>query len=158
MNCSEFLAQLGDFLDNQVTTGLVAELQTHLEGCEHCVITMRTTRKTIEIYRNHEVYELPVELRERLQTAILAKCKRAAEASAGSTAAGAEGEGAYGLRKYCFLFIEPTALPPLPTNPTPWTGAPCSRLPRTWVEHDRAKPVLLSFPSKKQEYKSHRKA
>jgi len=26
MNCSEFLAQLGDFLDNQVPTGLVAEL------------------------------------------------------------------------------------------------------------------------------------
>jgi hypothetical protein len=76
MNCSEFLAQLGDFLDNQVPTGLVADLQVHLEGCEHCVITMRTTQKTIEIYRNHEIYELPAELRERLQAAILAKCKK----------------------------------------------------------------------------------
>jgi hypothetical protein len=54
MNCSEFLAQLGDFLDNQVPTGLVADLQAHLDGCEHCVITMQTTRKTIQIYRNHE--------------------------------------------------------------------------------------------------------
>jgi Putative zinc-finger len=76
MTCTEFLAQLGDFLDNQVTTGLVADLQDHLEGCEHCVITMQTTRKTIEIYRNHEVYELPAGLRERLQAAILAKCKK----------------------------------------------------------------------------------
>ena len=31
-------------------------------------------------------------------------------------------------------------------SPAPWTGAPCSRLPRTWVEHDGAKPLLfLSF-------------
>jgi len=51
-------------------------LQVHLEGCEHCVITMRTTQKTIEIYRNHEIYELPAGLRERLQAAILAKCKK----------------------------------------------------------------------------------
>jgi hypothetical protein len=70
------LAQLGDFLDNQVPTGLVAELQAHLEGCEHCLITMQTTQKTIQIYRNHEVYELPAALRERLQAAILAKCKK----------------------------------------------------------------------------------
>jgi hypothetical protein len=37
---------------------------------------MRTTQKTIEIYRNHEIYELPSGLRERLQAAILAKCKK----------------------------------------------------------------------------------
>jgi hypothetical protein len=76
MNCSEFLAQLGDFIDNQVPTGLVAELQAHLDGCDHCVITMQTTQKTIQIYRNHEVYELPPELRNRLEAAILAKCKK----------------------------------------------------------------------------------
>jgi hypothetical protein len=58
MNCSEFLAQLGDFLDNQVPTGLVAELQTHLEGCEHCLITMRTTQKTIQIYLRFPLHQL----------------------------------------------------------------------------------------------------
>jgi hypothetical protein len=76
MTCSEFLAELGEFLDEKVSTGLRADLEAHLEGCEHCVITMQTTRKTIEIYRNHEIYELPLGIRERLQTAILAKCKK----------------------------------------------------------------------------------
>jgi hypothetical protein len=76
MNCSEFLARLGEYLDKQAPTGLMAELEGHLEGCEHCVITMQTTRKTIEVYRNHEIYELPSGLRERLQSAILAKCKK----------------------------------------------------------------------------------
>jgi hypothetical protein len=75
LTCSEFLAQLDDLIDNQVTTTLRADLEEHLSGCEHCVITLNTTRQTIEIYRKHEVYPLPEELRSRLQKAILAKCK-----------------------------------------------------------------------------------
>ena len=59
MTCSEFLAELGDFLDDKVGLSLRADLEAHLRDCEHCVITMTTTRKTIEIYRNHEIYELP---------------------------------------------------------------------------------------------------
>ena len=76
MTCTEFIAQLDDLLEDRVTTTLRADLEEHLRGCEHCVITMNTTRKTIEIYRSHELYELPYELRVRLQKAILAKCKK----------------------------------------------------------------------------------
>lgn len=76
MTCTEFLAQLDDLIDENVTTAMRADLEEHLRGCEHCVITLNTTRKTIEIYRSHEIYELPNELRERLQKAILAKCKK----------------------------------------------------------------------------------
>jgi hypothetical protein len=76
MTCTEFMSQLGDVLDIQAGTGLRADLEAHLVECEHCVITLNTTRKTIEIYRNYEIYELPDELRDRLQKAILAKCKQ----------------------------------------------------------------------------------
>ena len=76
MTCTEFIAQLDDLLEDRVTTTLRTDLEEHLRGCEHCVITMNTTRKTIEIYRSHELYELPNELRVRLQKAILAKCKK----------------------------------------------------------------------------------
>ena len=76
MPCSEFLAELDDLIDNSVTPSLRADLELHLRECDHCVITLNTTRKTIEIYRQHELYELPTSLRERLQAAILAKCKR----------------------------------------------------------------------------------
>ncbi len=75
MTCSEFLAELDDLIDNTVSAVLRADLEQHLKECEHCVITLSTTRKTIEVYRNYELYELPANLRERLQAAILAKCK-----------------------------------------------------------------------------------
>jgi 5S rRNA maturation endonuclease (ribonuclease M5) len=76
VTCTEFLAKLDDLLDDVVASPLRSELEEHLRGCEHCVVTLNTTRKTIEIYRTHEIYELPNELRERLEAAILAKCRK----------------------------------------------------------------------------------
>lgn len=66
---------LDDLIDDTVPTQTRLELQEHLHGCEHCEVTLSTTRKTIEIYRSHEVYELPNSVRERLHAAIIARCK-----------------------------------------------------------------------------------
>jgi len=76
VTCTEFLAQLDDLIDDAVTSKMRADLQEHLRGCEHCEVTLNTTRKTIEIYRSHEIYDLPAGLRERLHTAIMARCKK----------------------------------------------------------------------------------
>jgi hypothetical protein len=76
VTCTEFLAQLDDLIDDAVTTQMRADLQEHLRDCDHCVVTLNTTRKTIEIYRSHEIYELPAGLRERLHSAIMARCKK----------------------------------------------------------------------------------
>ena len=76
MTCTEFLAQLDEMLDQDVAIPLRTDLQEHLRCCEHCEITLSTTRKTIQIYRSHEIYELPDDLRDRLHTAIMAKCKK----------------------------------------------------------------------------------
>ncbi len=75
MTCSEFLALLDELIDDDVSAQTRSMLQEHLQGCEHCEVTLSTTRKTIEIYRSHEVYELPASVRERLHAAIMARCK-----------------------------------------------------------------------------------
>ena len=76
MTCSEFLTLLDDLIDDSVNNETRTELEKHLRGCEHCEVTFNTTRKTIEIYRSHEIYELPSGLRERLHAAIMARCKK----------------------------------------------------------------------------------
>jgi hypothetical protein len=63
-------------LDQDAAIPLRADLEEHLRNCEHCEITLSTTRTTIQIYRSHELYELPEDLRERLHEAILAKCRK----------------------------------------------------------------------------------
>jgi anti-sigma factor RsiW len=62
-------------IDDDVSAQTRSMLQEHLNGCEHCEVTLSTTRKTIEIYRSHEVYELPNSVRQRLHDAIMARCK-----------------------------------------------------------------------------------
>ena len=76
MKCKEFLQELTDYLDGKITDSLRAELDEHLHWCHECHVVMNTTKKTIEIYRDNEVYELPEDLRSRLHQAILAKCKK----------------------------------------------------------------------------------
>lgn len=76
VTCTEFLSLLDDLIDGTAAAGLRADLQEHLDGCEHCEITLETTRKTIQIYRSHELYEMPAGLRERLHKAIMSRCKK----------------------------------------------------------------------------------
>ncbi len=67
---------LDDLIDDSVSTEMRADLQNHLRGCEHCEVTLSTTRKTIQIYRSHEIYDMPSSLRERLHAAIMSRCKK----------------------------------------------------------------------------------
>ena len=69
---------LDDLIDDAVTSRVRADLQDHLRTCDHCVVTLNTTRKTIQIYREHasEIYEMPAGVRERLHAAIMARCKK----------------------------------------------------------------------------------
>ena len=75
MKCKDFLNELNDFLDGSLDPKLKAELEEHLVWCHHCYVVCDTTKKTIQIYRENDVYELPDPIREKLQTAILQKCK-----------------------------------------------------------------------------------
>jgi hypothetical protein len=48
-------------------------------------VVMNTTKKTIEIYRDNQIYELPEDLRNRLHQAIMTKCRGSKTAKKTST-------------------------------------------------------------------------
>lgn len=76
MNCTEFLANLTDYFDAKTAATLRSELEQHMSGCDHCHVTVNTTRQTIEIYRNDKLYELPDSIRTQLQQTVLTKCAK----------------------------------------------------------------------------------
>ena len=76
MTCSEFLKELTDYLDNTIAQRTRVELEDHLQWCHNCYVVCNTTKRTIEIYRDSELFELPDDLRNRLRTAIISKCKQ----------------------------------------------------------------------------------
>ena len=75
MTCSEFLKELTDYLDGAMDAQTKAELEDHLQWCHNCYVVCNTTKMTIEIYRESHLYELPDDLRGRLRSAIVSKCK-----------------------------------------------------------------------------------
>ena len=81
MKCTEFLKELNEYLDGVLDARTKSELDDHLAWCHNCYVVCDTTKKTIQIYKNTEVYDLPDELRTRLQSAIQAKCQAKKKAS-----------------------------------------------------------------------------
>ncbi len=75
MTCTDFLSQLTDYFDGQISPELLEEVRAHLADCSHCEVVLNTTRQTIEVYRGNDIYEISTELRERLHSAIMAKCR-----------------------------------------------------------------------------------
>jgi anti-sigma factor RsiW len=75
VKCTEFLQELTDYLDGKISENLKIELDEHLHWCHECHVVMNTTKKTIEIYRDNELYELPESLRSRLHDATMTKCR-----------------------------------------------------------------------------------
>jgi anti-sigma factor RsiW len=77
VTCTDFLSKMTDYFDGQIAPDLLQEVRAHLCECHHCEVVVNTTRQTIEIYRDNEIYEFSPELRERLHAAIMAKCTKA---------------------------------------------------------------------------------
>ena len=75
MTCTDFLSQLTDYFDGQIGPDLLAEVKAHIAECHHCHIVLDTTRQTIEVYRDNEIYDFSPDLRGRLHTAIMARCR-----------------------------------------------------------------------------------
>jgi hypothetical protein len=84
VTCAEFLKELTDYLDDALDARTRAELEDHLVWCHDCFVVCDTTKKTIQIYREEKIYELPDELRTRLHSAIANKC-RATKPGSGSS-------------------------------------------------------------------------
>ncbi len=76
MKCSDFLKELTDYLDDRIDSPTRAELEEHLQWCHNCYVVCNTTKMTIEIYRDSQLYELPDDLRSRLRKAIISKCEQ----------------------------------------------------------------------------------
>jgi predicted anti-sigma-YlaC factor YlaD len=69
VKCSEFLHELTNYLDGVLDEPTKVELENHLSWCHNCYVVCDTTKKTIEIYRDSQLYELPEDLRSRLRSA-----------------------------------------------------------------------------------------
>jgi anti-sigma factor RsiW len=70
MNCDDMLKILNEYVDGTLEPGVCEQFQQHLAGCNPCRIVVDNIRKTIQLYKGDEVFELPVEFRTRLHATL----------------------------------------------------------------------------------------
>jgi predicted anti-sigma-YlaC factor YlaD len=66
MKCDELLRMLNDYVDGDIDPSVCARLEEHLEGCDPCRVVIDSIRKTIILYKEEGVTEIPIPFRERL--------------------------------------------------------------------------------------------
>jgi anti-sigma factor RsiW len=73
--CKNCLQQISDYLDGQLDAGLKRRLEEHLVSCHRCKVVLDSTRKTIELYCDGKLFQLPGDVRARLHAALREKLK-----------------------------------------------------------------------------------
>lgn len=75
MKCEDLLRMLNDYVDGDIDPSVCEEFQKHLDECNPCEVVVDTVRKTITLYKESGVYELPVEFRRKLHDMLRDKWK-----------------------------------------------------------------------------------
>jgi len=75
LTCKQFLEELTDYLDENADAEVRSRLETHITECPNCWVICDTTKKTIQIYKGMEPYQIPSDVEERLMAALEKKIK-----------------------------------------------------------------------------------
>jgi anti-sigma factor RsiW len=70
LTCKDFLAELSDYLDENIDAEVRAKLEEHIAECPNCWVIADTTRKTIRIYKGMEAHPIPGDVESRLMAAL----------------------------------------------------------------------------------------
>ena len=78
LTCKQFLDELSDYLDEKTDEALRQKLEQHIQDCPNCWVICDTTKKTIQIYRGMDPYQMPPDIHSRLVSALERKMARKA--------------------------------------------------------------------------------
>ena len=75
ISCEQFLAELGNYLEDAVVAETKRLLEDHLSRCRTCQVLYDSTRKSISIVTESASFDLPQHLAEPMVERIVAKVR-----------------------------------------------------------------------------------
>ncbi len=75
ITCADFLAELGNYLDESVAAEVRQQLENHLAHCQTCQVIVDSTRKTVRIVTDSGSFDLPDAALKPIAAAIMAKIR-----------------------------------------------------------------------------------
>jgi putative zinc finger protein len=76
VSCKQVLRELSNYIDQTVDAELRAEIENHLRACHRCSVILDSTKKTIRIYSDEGVLNVPAGYSARLREFFLNVVKR----------------------------------------------------------------------------------
>lgn len=74
MRCKDVWREISNYLDDDISPEMRAELERHLENCRHCAALVDSTRNVLLLVADERVFPLPIgfsdRLRKRLETVL----------------------------------------------------------------------------------------
>lgn len=75
ITCEEFLAEFGDYLEDQVSPEIRKELDLHLSQCRACHVLYDSSLKTIKIVTESSSFDLPESVSNPIIDRVMAKLR-----------------------------------------------------------------------------------
>lgn len=75
ITCEEFLAEFGDYLEDQVSPEIRKELDLHLSQCRACHVLYDSSLKTIKIVTESSSFDLPESVSSTIIDRVMAKLR-----------------------------------------------------------------------------------
>ena len=58
INCKDFMAEIGNYLDGEVADAVRLQLEAHLSHCQTCQVVYDSARKTVKVLTDSGSFEL----------------------------------------------------------------------------------------------------
>ena len=76
ITCSDFMAEIGNYLDGDVAAEVRAQLEEHLSHCKSCTILVDSARKTLKIVTDAGSFDLPQTTFRPIAERIMARIRK----------------------------------------------------------------------------------
>ena len=75
INCADFMAEIGNYLEGDVAEEVRHQLEHHLSHCQTCTILVDSSRKTLKIVTDAGTFDLPERTFRPIAERIMARIK-----------------------------------------------------------------------------------
>lgn len=75
LSCTDVLAELAGYLEQELDPDVRRRLEAHLAHCSTCRVVYDSTRKTLRIVSDSGSFDLPVEVSEQTVQGILSRLR-----------------------------------------------------------------------------------
>ena len=75
INCADFMAEIGNYLEGDVAEEVRLQLEHHLSHCQTCTVLVDSSRKTLRIVTDTGSFDLPEATFRPIAERIMARIK-----------------------------------------------------------------------------------